>query len=125
MVRLNLLALALSTIPLAFAHSSELHSRQEKGGCSTHSTPEFLAAAALAAAEDKADIAALTASVKTIGKFKWPKPTKWIYVPLYIHVVAASKKLEDGWIPNDQLYAQYGVLNDNFGKFRGSLNDGD
>lgn len=113
MVRLTHLTTVLISLPLIFAHPSPrdtfvaLESRDSKGGCGSHTTPEILAAAAELAAQDEIEASSLSASK--------PKPLKNIKVKTWIHVVAGSKKLEDGWIPDSQLKAQMKVLNDNFG----------
>jgi hypothetical protein len=110
MVRLTVLTGALASIPLLLAHphADIIVGRDEHGGCETRPTEAFLAAAAAFAG--KSDF-----SAKSLRAVEAGDPTYDIKVKTWFHVVAASKALEDGYLPEDQLAAQLDVMNENFG----------
>lgn len=139
MVRVTLLTLLLATLPFALTQTPAV-----RGGCGFTPTPAFLADSAAAAAEgvynilnllliktkslpltissDAIDIAALAPPTKRGGsalgkRWSWPKPTNWIFVPLYFHVVSIDNTLAGGSIPNQQLWDQFIVLNEDYGNY--------
>ena len=117
----------LITPLLAFVVSSKF--------CGTQITPSFRSLAVKFAAQDALDFPDLLNAAGTnlkalpsartgslspavVKKLGWEVPNKkWINVPTYIHVVAASKKYEDGWVSEKAVLEQIIGLNLDFGKF--------
>lgn len=101
--------------------------------CGTKSTPNFRSLAAKFATQDALDfpgqlnaagtdlnIPASSRSVSLlpalIKKLNWNVPNKkWINVKTYVHVVAASKKYEDGWVSEKAVLDQLISLNLDYG----------
>jgi hypothetical protein len=117
MVRLTAIAGALASIPLLFAHpqgGKVIVGRDEngRGGCLTRPTEEFLSAAAgLAGGRGSSSFS--TADFKALAA---GDPTYDIKIKMWFHVVAESTALEDGYIPDEQLYDQLDVVNENYGQ---------
>lgn len=118
MVRLTLFAVAVASLPHIFAHPSEFVSREDRGGCIADiPSKEYLAAASeMAAAESSSSISAFSTADISVNAVDFGHPTHDITVKTWMHVVAASTALEDGYIPEQQLLDQMDVLNDNYGK---------
>ena len=119
---------ALGAATLLTAHPTDnredIQSRQVRELCASHTNPEFFTALAGVAVLDAGDLTDLSndrsklesaVDVSRIISTKSPKPLKSIRVKTYVHVVAASKNLTDGWIPDSQVKAQLRVLNNDFG----------
>lgn len=117
MVRLAPLTAALASLPLLFAFPADVVSRDDRGGCGTEPTAEDLAAIAEVANLDVNTSPAFRTFGAGISSFAAPVwPWAPITVKTWIHVVAGAQTLEEGWIPDDQIAAQFDVLNDNFGE---------
>lgn len=122
MVCFTTLAAFAATLPLVFSHPSAhiVQSREERGGCGTVTNDEVIAdlvALNPATDADYSELAgfraqAFRSSSAAAQEYPWG-PLK---IKTWFHVIATSEKLEDGWIPKEQLDAQLAVLNDNFGK---------
>jgi hypothetical protein len=118
MVRLTLLAGVIASLPLIYGHPSELVSRDDRGGCIADvPTEEYLAAASAMSAEASSSISSFSTADFSTSAIDFGTPTYDIIVKTWMHVVAASTALEDGYIPEQQLLDQMDVLNDNFGEF--------
>jgi len=67
----------------------------------------------------KLPVAAHSGSTVPATLFKrlsWTPPKKkWINIKTYVHVVAASKKYEDGWVSDKAILKQLLTLNIDFG----------
>jgi hypothetical protein len=122
MVRIALpLTGVLAALPFLSAHPAlpSVVSRNLRGGCVAEPPAEFISAAIEISSLDDAEFSSLSddgieGSVKTP---KLPIPVRPIIVKTWMHVVAASKKPEDGWLSQGQLWDQFQVLNENFGNY--------
>jgi hypothetical protein len=101
--------------------------------CGTKITPAFRSLAAKFATQDALDFpghlnaAGTDLNIPTkarsgsllpalIKKLNWSVPNKkWINVKTYVHVVAASKKYEDGWVSEKAVLDQLISLNLDYG----------
>lgn len=112
----NVLAFA-AALPLAIAHSNELSKRRSDGFyCGTNTRPEDLAALQVVAESGSYEgFAGLRARDRIVGRgvqYPWGNVT----IKTWIHVIAASTNISDGYVPDSQLDAQMAYLNKNFGE---------
>lgn len=128
MVRFTSLTAVLASLPLVFSHPSNTFvSRDERGACGTVLTPEAIAAfeelASLGGLPESSELAGFEAKPLRMAAAAAPLyPWGNVVVPTWIHVIAASEKLEDGYAPDSQLYAQIDVLNEDFGMLPHNIN---
>jgi len=120
MVRITSVVALLASLPLLLASPTDIFGRDDngRGGCDTVPTEEDLAAIAQAASLDFPNLG----SARIATSFAPPSAADLasfgsITVSTWVHVVAVSENLIDGWIPDSQIYAQMDELNANFGKF--------
>ena len=115
-------------LPLsAFAESGMSSRAPFRSICGTHATPEVKSIAASFALEDAAEFASVSDSGTSLISSTplqariWTRPNwipkKGITVKTYFHVLASSKNVSEGWVPNAQLKEQFKVLNDDYGEF--------
>lgn len=102
--------------------------------CLNEVTPEYRSLAAKFAAQDALDFPGQLNAAGTslnipivarggstipslLKKLGWTVPNKkWINVLTYVHVVAASKKYEDGWVSNKAILEQLITLSRDYGQ---------
>ena len=122
MVRIALpLTAVLASLPFLSAHPAlpNVVSRDLRGGCIAEPPAEFISAVTEISSLDDAEFLSLSDDVSIDGASKVPKlpiPVRPIVVKTWMHVVAVSKKPEDGWLSQKQLWDQVQVLNDDFGR---------
>ncbi|KAG4416893.1 hypothetical protein IFR04_009971 [Cadophora malorum] len=120
MVRLNPLSAALaSLLPFVAAHPFDLWTRDDfRGECGTVTTAEDLAAIAAVAGQGSSSFSSVSAKGFSAAAVPSYSIEPWllgdITVKTWMHVVAVNQTVEGGWIPDDQLAAQFAVLNENF-----------
>lgn len=121
MVRLTSLAAFAASIPFVFAVPSFVEFRQEdvaRGFCGTETTPDDIAAIQEVIAQgsyESFDFVRARSNAILTGRapiYPWGNAV----IKTWIHVIAASETLTDGWIPDSQIHAQMDVLNHDFGK---------
>lgn len=113
----NVLAFA-AALPFVLAHAGELTKRKSDGFyCGTNTRPEDLAAlqvvADSGAYEGHPVLRPRDRIVSRDTKYPWGNVT----IKTWIHVIAASTNISDGYVPDSQLQAQMAYLNKNFGTF--------
>lgn len=122
MVRLTSLSAAIAALPFILAHPADLYGRDDgRGECGTVTTAEDLAnIAAVANLGSSSSVSVNGFSTSSVTSFAAiePWPLGDIIVKTWMHVVAMNTTVEGGYIPDDQLDAQFAVLNENFGELR-------
>lgn len=122
MVRLTTISL-VSLISFTTALPKDLWVRDDdfRGSCGTVTTPEDLAAIEAVAGADSSSFGSASTSGFSAAALPSYSIEPWqlgdISVKTWMHVVAVNKTLVGGWVTDEQIKAQFEVLNENFGEW--------
>ena len=123
MVRIASAVRLLASLPLILASPANLLGREDlgRGGCGTETTEEFLAAVKDVMSLDFPDLASERVAA-SFAEFAPPTAAELasfghITITTWVHIIAASELITDGYIPDSQIYAQMDEVNANFGMF--------
>lgn len=112
----SLVASAMTTVT-AHPHPRDITDMVRGDGCGTESPAAFANAVSKMASWESTkvvDNGTRWSSATTTGSAREAVVT----IDTYVHVVAMSEDLEDGWATEDSIVEQIAVLNKNYGKSR-------